>query len=110
VRSGGYEDLRRHLGLRVQDPAAPTYVPVLTLFATAVLMALAASQAALGIPWTLQAAEWAGAFAMCLPAFLKMQDLGRFATIFLGYDLLARRWVPYARLYPFLDSRAAPAC
>ena len=34
---------------------------------------------------------------------LKLQDLDRFATMFLGYDLLARRWIPYAVLYPFLE-------
>ena len=90
----------------MQDPAAPTCVPVLALFATVILMPLAASQAALGTPWTLQASEWAGACAMCLLAFLKMQDLGRFAAVFLGHDLLARRWVPYARLYPFLEGGA----
>jgi hypothetical protein len=36
------------------------------------------------------------AIAMCLLAMLKLQDVDRFAIMFLGYDLLARRYVPYA--------------
>jgi len=29
-----------------------------------------------------------------------------FSSMFLGYDLLARRWVPYSYLYPFLEGGA----
>ena len=43
---------------------------------------------------------------MMLLAMLKLQDVDRFATMFLGYDLLARRWVPYAYLYPFGEALA----
>ena len=43
---------------------------------------------------------------MMLLAMLKLQDIGRFATMFLGYDLLARRWLPYAYLYPVLEFAA----
>ncbi len=41
-RIGGYDDLRRHFGLRVRDPKALTYTPVIAVFAVAALMALAA--------------------------------------------------------------------
>jgi glutaredoxin len=102
-RVGGYDDLRRRFGLAVKDPDAVSYVPVLMVFATAAGLALAASQAAFGAPLTLRAAEWFIAFAMMILAMLKLQDLDQFATMFLGYDLLARRWVPYATLYPFLE-------
>jgi len=34
---------------------------------------------------------------------LKLQDLESFSSMFLGYDLLARRFVPYAYAYPFLE-------
>jgi len=102
-RIGGYVDLRRHLGLRVRDPDATSYVPVLAVFATAAGLALAASHVMLGTPFSARAAEWVISFAMMILAMLKLQDVESFATMFLGYDLLARRWLPYAYLYPFLE-------
>jgi len=36
-------------------------------------------------------------------AILKLQNLETFSGSFLGYDLLAKRWVPYAYLYPFAE-------
>ena len=105
-RIGGYDDLRRSLGLEVSDPEAVSYVPVLAVFAIAAALALAVSFAMLGSPFTLRAAEWFIAFAMAILAMLKLQDVERFATMFLGYDLLARRWVPYAYIYPFAEATA----
>ncbi|MCW1428390.1 glutaredoxin [Novosphingobium sp. JCM 18896] len=102
-RIGGHDDLRRHLGLKVRDPQATSYVPVIAVFATAAGLALAASTAVLGTPLTVVAGEWFVAFAMMILAMLKLQDVDSFATMFLGYDLLARRWLPYAWLYPFLE-------
>ncbi len=43
---------------------------------------------------------------MCLLALQKLQDVESFSTMFLGYDLLARRWVPYAYIYPFAEAFA----
>jgi glutaredoxin len=102
-RVGGHDDLRRFLGLRVADPKAKTYRPVAWLFAITALMALAASRAAFGDALTVQAAEWFVAFSMCVLALLKLQDVERFATMFLNYDLLAGRWVPYSYAYPYLE-------
>lgn len=102
-RIGGNDDLRRHFGLKVTDPDAVSYVPVLAVFAAAGALAMAVSQAVWGTPLTLGAAEWFVSFAMVILAMLKLQDLDRFATMFLGYDLLAKRWLPYASLYPFLE-------
>jgi glutaredoxin len=105
-RIGGYDDLRRHLGLRVADPDAISYRPVIALFVMTALMAMAASQAVFGGPLTMRAAEWFISFSMCVLALLKLQDVGKFSTMFLNYDLLARRWVPYATLYPFAEGLA----
>lgn len=105
-RIGGYEDLRRYLDLPVRDPDAVSYVPVLAVFAAAAALAAAASTVAAGSPFTALAAEWFVSFAMVLLAMLKLQDVDRFATMFLNYDLLARRWVPYATLYPFAEFTA----
>jgi glutaredoxin len=105
-RIGGYDDLRRFFGLKVADPEATSYVPVLAVFAIAAALALAVSQAVFHTPLTIRAAEWFIAFAMALLAMLKLQDVDRFATMFLNYDLLARRWVPYASVYPFAEAAA----
>jgi glutaredoxin len=42
-RIGGYDDLRRHLGLSVKDKTATTYKPVVAIFAMAACMAWATS-------------------------------------------------------------------
>ena len=105
-RIGGYDDLRRHLGKAVPDPKSVTYKPVLAVFSVAALMALAASSAAFGDPLTVQAAKWFIAFSMCVLAILKLQNIETFSSMFLGYDLLARRWVPYAYIYPFAEALA----
>lgn len=105
-RIGGYDDLRRYFGKSVRDPKAVTYTPVIAVFGMAALMALAASFAAFGELFTVRAAEWFIAFSMCILAILKLRDVESFSNMFLGYDLLAQRWVPYAYLYPFGEALA----
>ena len=106
IRIGGYDDLRRHFGLTVADPTATSYTPVIALFAMTALMAMAASHAIHGTPFTLRAAEWFLGFSMCVLALLKLQNIESFATMFLNYDLLAKRWVPYSYIYPFAEGLA----
>ena len=105
-RVGGYDDLRRHFGKSVADPKAVTYKPVVAVFAMTAAMALAASYAAYGTPLTIRAGEWFVAFSMCVLAILKLQNIETFSSMFLGYDLLARRWVPYSYIYPFAEASA----
>jgi glutaredoxin len=105
-RIGGHQALRRHLGKSVKDPDAVTYTPVIAVFAVAALMALAGSWASEGALLTVRAAEWFIAFSMCILAIQKLRDIDSFATMFLGYDLLAQRWVPYAYLYAFGEALA----
>jgi uncharacterized membrane protein YphA (DoxX/SURF4 family) len=69
-------------------------------------MALAASWAAFGAVLTVRALEWFIAFSMCILGIQKLQDLESFSTMFLNYDLLARRWVRYGYLYPFGETLA----
>ena len=102
-RIGGYDDLRRHFGLAVREPGQTSYRPVIAVFVVALLMAgaslLAAGQT-LASPQLLSSFI---AFAMCILALLKLQDVESFSTMFLNYDLLARRFVLYAYLYPFAE-------
>ena len=113
-RVGGYDDLRRYFGVAVRDPKAVTYRPVVAVFAMTALMALAASHAVLGTPFTVRAGEWFIAFSMCVLAMLKLQNVESFSTMFLNYDLLAKRWVPYSYVYPYAEGAAGvlwrPAC
>jgi glutaredoxin len=106
TRIGGYDDLRAHLGLAPARPTTPTYRPIIALFGMAFLMALA-------MQWGMHGAFSAsgliaafGAMSMCLLALQKLRDIESFSSTFLIYDLLARRWVPYAYLYPFLEGLA----
>ena len=105
-RIGGYEDLLRYFGKKVPDPKAISYRPVIALFSMTALMALAASYGAFGNFFTVRAGEWFIAFSMCVLAILKLQNVEGFATMFLNYDLLARRWVPYSYIYPFAEAAA----
>ncbi len=105
-RIGGYDDLRRFLGKRVADPKATSYRPVIALFAMTALMAVAASYAVTGSILTARAAEWFIGFSMVVLALLKLQNVESFATMFLNYDLLAKRWVPYSYIYPFAEGLA----
>jgi glutaredoxin len=105
-RIGGYDDLRLFFGEPLPDPEIPSYRPVIAVFAVSGLMALAASYAAFGSALTIQTGEWFIAFSMCVLAILKLQNIERFSTMFLGYDLLAQRWVPYAKLYPSAEALA----
>ena len=88
------------------DPTATSYRPVFALFAMTALMALATSYAVTGSLLTVRAAEWFIGFSMIVLALLKLQNVESFATMFLNYDLLARRWVPYSYIYPFAEGIA----
>ena len=102
-RIGGHDDLRRHLGLKVRDPKAVTYSPVLVVFATTAIMAVMISLAVYGTPLTVQTAVWFIALSMMVLGMLKLQNVESFSTMFLNYDLLAKRWPPYGKIYPFAE-------
>ena len=105
-RVGGYDDTRRFLGKRVADPNATSYRPVIVLFALTALMAMAASYAVSGNLFTLRSLEWFISFSMVVLALLKLQNVETFSTMFLNYDLLAKRWVPYSYVYPYAEGLA----
>lgn len=105
-RIGGNDDLVRFFGGHVPAKDESSYCPVIAVFAMTAAMALAASTAVLGTPLTTQAGMWFVSLSVCVLAILKLQDVERFSTMFLNYDLLARRWVPYGYLYPFGEAVA----
>ena len=103
---GGYTELRKFLDRPLREEGATSYIPVIAVFAISALLAMAVSFHAFGSPFTLRAGEWFVSFTMAILAMLKLQDVETFSTMFVGYDLLARRWVPYAYVYPFLEAGA----
>jgi glutaredoxin len=105
-RIGGYEDLQRFLGKSVRDQNATSYRPVITLFIMTALAAFAANYAVTGQLFTARTAQWFIAFSMVVLAILKLQDVESFSAMFLNYDLLARRWVPYSYIYPYAEGLA----
>lgn len=105
-RIGGYDDVRGFFGLKVRDPDATSYRPVIALFVMTALIAAAASYAVFDTVLKVRAVEWFIAISMCVLAILKLQDVESFSNMFLGYDLLAKRWVPYSYIYPFAEALA----
>ena len=105
-RIGGFDELRRFLGKRVIDPKATSYRPVIALFAVSALMALATSYAFGADLFSMRTLELFIAISMCVLAMLKLQNIETFSAMFLNYDILARRWVPYSYVYPFAEALA----
>lgn len=105
-RIGGYEAVRKFLGLTAKSTDETTYRPVIAIFAVAALIALAFSWVSSQQLLTIRTLEWFIAVSMCLLGVQKLQDIERFSTMFLNYDLLARRFVRYGYIYPFAETLA----
>ena len=104
-RIGGYEALREHFGV-AKDTGGKSYRPVLAVFAVGLALAVSLSFAIFGTVGV-RTIEWFVAFSMAMLAMLKLQDVEQFSTMFVGYDLLGQRFVPYAYAYPYLEALAA---
>ena len=102
-RIGGHDDLRRFFGEKVPEPGATSYVPVLAVFAVAALIAVAIAWLRFGTVESVSILPMFIATAMYLLAMLKLQDVEKFSTMFLNYDLLAQRWPGYGYVYPFAE-------
>lgn len=105
-RIGGHDEVREHFGLKVRKEGETTYQPVIAIFGMTAAMAVMAAWAATGDWVSVRTFEWFIAFSMCALSIQKLQNVEQFSTMFLNYDLLARRWVPYASIYPFAEGLA----
>ena len=103
-RVGGYDALAAKLGLAPKDET--TYQPVIALFLVAAAMAVVVTWLTAETPVTGRTVEWFVAISMVLLGLQKLKDLDGFATMFLTYDLLARRWPRYGYVYPFVETGA----
>jgi len=91
-RIGGYTDLANYFDVEAEK-AEYSYTPVVALFSTAGLMALATS---LGIPGFM-------GISLSMLASLKLMDIDAFAESFAKYDLITRQFKPYGKVYPFAE-------
>lgn len=105
-RIGGYEALQVHLGKRDPHEDGLSYTPVIALFAVAALTALAFTWYAFQTLLTWQTLGWFVSISMILLGLQKLKDIESFSTMFLNYDLLAKRWVRYGYIYPFIETGA----
>ncbi|WP_306259342.1 glutaredoxin [Pararhizobium sp. IMCC21322] len=105
-RIGGHDALKKHFGQDVREEGETTYRPIIAIFSVAALMALALAVGSLGTVLHIRVLEWFIAISMCFLAVQKLQDVESFSTMFLNYDLLARKWVPYGKIYPFGEALA----
>ncbi len=91
-RIGGYTDLAEKLEVEAEG-AEYSYTPVIAIFSTAGLMALATSMGITGFM----------GFSLSLLASLKLMDIEAFAESFQKYDLITQKIKPYAKIYPFAE-------
>lgn len=92
-RIGGYSDLAEKLDVEVESEEETSYVPVIAVFSSAGLMALATS---LGITGFM-------GYSLSLLATLKLMDIESFTQGFEKYDLITKKIRPYAKIYPFAE-------
>ena len=105
-RIGGFDDLSAYLGKPTNPKDGTTYKPVIALFSIAALMAVVVTWLSLGSVFAGRTIELFISISMVLLGLQKLQDVERFATMFLNYDLLAQRWVRYGYIYPFVETGA----
>jgi glutaredoxin len=91
-RIGGYSDLAEHFQVSPEKPDY-SYTPVIALFSTAGLIALATSLGTQGFM----------GISLSMLASLKLMDVNAFAASFEQYDLLTKRFKPYCKIYPLIE-------
>jgi glutaredoxin len=107
---GGYDALRKRLGKGPDPKEGKTYQPIVAVFTVTCAMAVTTTLAAstsmsFSDVWAwVRVGELFVAFSMCVLGILKLQNLQSYANGFVQYDLVARRWVPYAYVYAFVEA------
>ncbi len=105
-RIGGFDELSAFFGKATKSDDETTYQPVIALFSVAALLAVAVTWISSDTALSGRTLELFIAISMVLLGLQKLQDVDRFATMFLNYDLLAQRHVRYGYVYPFVETGA----
>lgn len=96
IRMGGYDDLKNIFGKAKDASKKTTYIPVIAIFSTALLMTAALSWNRRQGTNVLYVLETCIALSMCALVIQKLRDLSVCSLQFISYDLLAMRCVRYA--------------
>lgn len=105
-RIGGFDELLEYFGRKSLKQKGVTYQPIIAIFVTTFLMSISVHFAIYN-QWNLiKVIEQFIAISMCVLGIMKLRDLFSFSNQFLGYDLLAQKWVPYSYIYPFAETGA----
>lgn len=102
-RIGGYDELISHFGKSTLKQEGTTYQPIIAVFFTTFLMALAFVYSQSGELSIKSVIENFIAISMCVLAVLKLRDLYSFSNQFITYDLLAKKSIKYSYIYPFAE-------
>ncbi|MBY6164867.1 glutaredoxin [Pseudooceanicola nitratireducens] len=107
-RIGGHDELRIFLGIDPpkEEQSDTSYRPVIAIFSVCALLALGLAWHQYGTVLKWQSFVWSISLSMSVLAIQKLQDVEQFSTMFLNYDLLAKRWVPYGKVYPYGEALA----
>lgn len=105
-RIGGYDDLINYFGKSTLKQEGTTYQPVIAVFSTTFAMALASNWSIYSGLSLIHTVKSFVAISMCVLAILKLRDLYSFSNQFITYDLLAKRYIKYAYIYPFAEGLA----
>lgn len=110
-RIGGFDDLEVYFGKsKSEDKEAKSYKPIIAVFSVTSLLALSLHLGTLGNLANFDPWNWLRLFVsltMAVLAILKLRDLTAFSNQFITYDLLGKRWIRYAFVYPFIEAIAA---
>ena len=93
INIGGYTELAAKLDEKVSNNNE-SYVPVIAVFGTTFLMALACKNNIIQ--------QFMG-FSICALAMLKIMDISSFASSFAKYDLVTQHWRVWGKLYPGVE-------
>lgn len=102
-RIGGHSDVRTFFGKKVLQAGETTYRPVIAIFMVGFLLALATGVLTGWSMGYLMVIPHFISITMTLLALMKLRDVESFSTMFLNYDVLARKWVPYGYMYPYAE-------
>ena len=98
---GGFSDLKVYFDGERDETS---YRPIINIFGLTLLMALAITSTFVGTFDLAAIIQYFMAFSVCTLAALKLKDIESFSSGFLNYDLLAKRWVKYAYIYPYAEA------
>ena len=102
-RIGGFDDLEIFFGKKPSKKNRLSYGPIFKIFGATFLMAFAVQDQTFSNLDIAHLLKSFFAFTMCVLAILKLRDSFSFVNQFITYDLLARRIISYATMYPFLE-------